>query len=524
MHRVIAAFVVVGLVASVSARQVAGEDAALAAIRAEGLERSQVMDTLFWLTDRHGPRLTGSPGFEEAGDFVVARLESWGTANVRRERFPYGTGWELVRFSAQMVEPRVMPIIGMPKAWTPGTNGPVTADVVLADLRTAADAAALAGTLRGRIVLSQPAREVRMLDGRIVLRMNDKDIEEALAPVSQDEEPETPATPPPADALTRAEIADFFVKEGVAAVIDRGSDAFTVSGGSDLSWQTQRVDGGTVFVGGAPRTVAPEDTVPQITIAVEHYNRMVRLLEHGVPVRMTLDVETKYHPEDPARPNGFNVIADIPGTDKADEVVLIGAHLDSWHGATGATDNATGVAAMMEAMRILKQTGLAPRRTIRIGLWGGEENGLLGSRHYVRTHLGTRQAPQPGLAKHVAYFNIDNGTGRVRGVWMQENDAAMAVFRDWIAPLRDLGVELLSPRRVTSTDHVAFDAVGVPGFQFIQERYEYRSRTHHSTMDFYDRVQEEDLKQIATVAATFAWKAANADEPLPRRNPVYDLR
>src|SRR5690606_13234511 len=227
-----------------------GEDAALAAIRAEGLERSQVMDTLFWLTDRHGPRLTGSPGFEEAGDFVVARLESWGTANVRRERFPYGTGWELVRFSAQMVEPRVMPIIGMPKAWTPGTNGPVTADVVLADLRTAADAAALAGTLRGRIVLSQPAREVRMLDGRIVLRMNDKDIEEALAPVSQDEEPETPATPPPADALTRAEIADFFVKEGVAAVIDRGSDAFTVSGGSDLSWQTQRVDGGTVFVGG----------------------------------------------------------------------------------------------------------------------------------------------------------------------------------------------------------------------------------------------------------------------------------
>lgn len=515
MHRLLAV-VMVCLAVPVVARQVTTEDEALAAIRAEGLERSQVMDTLFWLTDRHGPRLTGSPGFEEAGDWAMSRLEAWGASNVRRERFPYGPGWELVRFSAQMTEPRVMPIIGMPKAWTPGTGGPVAADVVRATVETAADAAALAGTLSGRIVLPQPAREVRMLDGRVVLRMNEKEIEEALAPLPPDE-PAPARTPPPADRLTSAQVMAFFKKEGVVAVIDRGSDTFTPSGGSDLSWQTQRVDGGTIFVGGAPRGIPPEETVPQITIAVEHYNRMVRLLDHGVPVRMTLDIETRYHPEDPALPNGFNVLADIPGTDKADEVVVIGAHFDSWHAATGATDNATGVSAMMEAVRILKAAGLAPRRTIRIALWGGEENGLLGSRHYVRTHLGPPDAPLPGLATHVAYFNIDNGTGKVRGVWMQDNASVTPIFERWIAPLGDLGVELLGPRRVTSTDHVAFDAVGVPAFQFIQERYEYRSRTHHSNMDFYDRVQPDDLKQIATVVATFAWRAATADAPLPRR-------
>ena len=245
---------------------------------------------------------------------------------------------------------------------------------------------------------------------------------------------------------------------------------------------------------------------------------MARLLDHNVPVKVALDIAAEYHPETAARPNGFNIIGEIPGTDRADEIVLIGAHFDSWHGATGATDNATGSAAMMEVLRIINAAGLKPRRTIRIALWGAEENGLIGSRTYVERHLGTPDAPKSGLAKHVAYFNLDNGTGKIRGIWMQGNTAVAPVFAAWIQPLKDLGVDILGPRPVTSTDHVSFDRVGVPAFQFVQERYEYNSRTHHSNMDFYDRVQAEDLKQIATVAAVFAWQAAVREQALPKKS------
>ncbi|MDQ3069506.1 MAG: M20/M25/M40 family metallo-hydrolase [Acidobacteriota bacterium] len=492
--------------------------AAIQKIRAEGLERSQVMDHLWALTDLYGPRLTGSPGFEQAGDWAVARLREWGVQNARKERFAFGRGWSLVRFSAQMTAPQVMPIIGMPKAWTPGTGGAVTADVVRVTLVTEEDAVKLRGTLRGKIVLTQPVRQVRMLDDRVVLRMNEKDIEEALS-----------VPPPPAGRgrgqgpaqtgrLTAAQITAFYKAEGVVALFDRGSDSDMSAGGSDLSWRTQRTDGGTVFVGGGgSRTDVPGAQVPQVTLAVEHYNRMVRLLEHNVPVTVALDIETRFHDETAAQPNGFNIVGEIPGTDKADEIVLIGAHFDSWHGATGATDNATGSAAMMEVLRILQTSGLKPRRTIRIALWGAEEHGLIGSRSYVETHLGTADALKPGAAKHVAYFNIDNGTGKIRGVWMQGNAAVAPIFGAWIAPLEDLGVEILGPRSVASTDHVSLDRVGVPAFQFVQERYEYNSRTHHSNMDFYDRVQADDMKQVATVVAVFAWQAAARDLPLPRK-------
>ena len=511
------------------------DSAAIQKIRDEGLNRSQVMETMFWLTDRHGPRLTGSPSFEDAGDWAVKQLQAWGVRNVRKERFPFGQGWSLERFSAQMTAPQVMPIIGMPKAWTPGTNGEVTASVIrVTPPATAADAAKLKGTLKGKIILTQPARAVRMLDDRIVLRMNEKDIEEALTtpppPAARGQGPGgrgqgagrgrgqgDPGGTAPA-RMTGAEVNAFYRAEGVVAVFDRGSDSDMSAGGSDLSWRTQRTDGGTVFVGGADRNAAPDTTVPQVTLAVEHYNRMVRLIEHNVPVQVALEIRTRYHPETPSRPNGFNIIGEIPGTDKADEIVLIGAHFDSWHGATGATDNATGSAAMMEVLRIIQTTGLKPRRTIRIGLWGAEENGLVGSRAYADTHLGTVAAPKPALAKHVAYFNIDNGTGRIRGVWMQSHPAVAPVFGSWIAPLKDLGVEILGPRSVSSTDHVSFDRLGVPAFQFVQERYEYNSRTHHSNMDFLDRVQADDMKQVATVVAVFAWQAANRDQPLPRKS------
>jgi hypothetical protein len=495
---------------------------AIAKIRQQGLEQSQVMEHLFWLTDAYGPRLSGSPGIEQAGDWVVRTLQSWGVQNVRKERFAFGKGWSLKSFHAQMVEPQVMPIIGMPKAWTPGVSGTVTAEVVRPVIRNEEDAAKYRGQLRGKIVLTQPAREVRLLDQeRIVLRMNEKDIEEARS------------LPPPRGGRgargggggggrgrgAAFNVTQFYQDEGVVALFDRGSDNDTSAGGSDLSWRTQRTDGGTVFVGsGGSRDAAAAGTgLPQITLAVEHYNRMVRLLDHEVPVRVELEVETAFHDEDPAQPNGFNIIGEIPGTDLADQVVLIGGHFDSWHGATGATDNATGSAAMLEVLRIFRDAGLRPRRTVRIALWGAEEQGLIGSRQYAQQYLGTADAPGPEHAAHSAYFNIDNGTGRIRGIWMEENEAVQPIFSAWIAPLRDLGVEILGPRSVGSTDHASIDRTGVPGFQFIQERLEYNSRSHHSTMDFYDRVQADDLRQIATVVAVFAWQTANRDALLPRK-------
>jgi hypothetical protein len=432
-----------------------------------------------------------------------------------------------------MTEPRVMPIIGMPKAWSAGTAGTVTADVVRPAITNAEEAAAWRGKLRGKIVLTQPARAVRMLEGRIVLRMDDKEIEEALS-----------APPPRGGGAGRAggggrgaggraagagrgagrggaaafNVNDFYKSEGVVALIDRGSDNDMSAGGSDLSWQTQRTDGGTVFVGaGGTRDETAGTGLPQVTIAVEHYNRMVRLLEHNLPVKMELNVDVAFRPETPEQPTSFNIIGELPGTDLANEIVLIGGHFDSWHGATGATDNATGCAAMMEVFRILRDAGLKPRRTIRIALWGSEEQGLIGSREYANRYLGTPAQPGPEHARHSAYFNIDNGTGKIRGIWMQQNEAVRPIFSAWIQPLKDLGVEILGPRSVSSTDHTNIDRTGVPGFQFVQERLEYNSRTHHSNMDYYDRVQVEDMKQMATVAAIFAWQTANRDEKLPRK-------
>jgi len=257
--------------------------------------------------------------------------------------------------------------------------------------------------------------------------------------------------------------------------------------------------------------------VPSATIAVEHYNRMVRNLERGLPVRVELNIQTTFFPETAGTPNGINVIADIPGNDLADEVVIMGAHLDTTPGATGATDNATGSAAMMEAARVIKTLGLRPRRTIRVALWGAEEQGLLGSKAYVTEHYGTDTATKPDHAKVAAYYNLDNGTGKIRGIWSQGNLGAMALFHEWIESVRDLGVNIVGPRAVGATDHASFDAVGIPGFQFIQERLEYNSRTHHSNMDFFDRVQRDDLVQQATVAAVFAWYTANTAEKLPRK-------
>jgi carboxypeptidase Q len=540
MLRKTAAFVV--LVGAFIAAPVAQTEridyTAIGQIRDEGLNRSQVMDTLFWLTDRYGPRLTGTPAMNDAGNWAMKKMTEWGLANVHREEWDFGRSWSLVRFSAHMVAPQIQPLIGFPKTWSIGTDGPVTADVVQTTIATDADLAKYKGQLKGKIVLSQPSRTVRMLEGPIIVRMDGELAAEAeTTPIPAQRgrggrggargaapgaavrgAPDDPSSEPPGGAAQSPQqfqqrVLQFYKDEGVVAVFDRGTDADTANMGSNLSVNQQHPDGGTVFPGTISRT-APA-TVPQVTLAVEHYNRMVRLIEHHVPVKVELDLRVQFH----ENVKGFNTIAEIPGADLAGEVVMLGAHFDSHPFATGATDNATGTTAMMEALRLIRTLGLKPRRTIRVALWGGEEQGLLGSKAYVLAHFGDPQtmALKPEHAKLAAYFNLDNGTGRIRGIWMQSNFAARPVFEQWIAPLKDLGVTILGPRNVASTDHSSFDNVGLPGFQFVQDRLEYNSRTHHSNMDVYDRVQRDDLVQQATVAAVFAYNAAMRDEKLPRK-------
>jgi carboxypeptidase Q len=488
--------------------------ATIGRIRDEGLNRSQVMDHVSWLSDVYGPRLTGSPAILQASDWVIKKVTDWGLTNAHREPWKFGKGWSLVRFSAHLIEPQIQPLIGFPIEWSAGTKGTVTGDVVRVQIANEVDFAKYRGKLAGKILLTQPARQVRMLEGPIILRMDDQwtaEAERTPVPAARPStgsgraggaatEDDTPGGGRGAAAF-RQKLSEFAAAEGALAIFERGSDSDMAAGGSDLTWQQQHPDGGTIFpAGAAPRDENAGSGVPRVTLAVEHYNRMIRVLDKGIPVKVELNVETKYYDE--AAMNGFNTVADIPGGDLASEVVLLGAHFDSHPYATGATDNATGSAAMMEAMRILKAIGVKPRRTIRLALWGGEEQGLLGSRAYVREHYADIETMtlKPDHAKLAAYFNSDNGTGRVRGIWMQNNLAVRPIFEQWMAPLRDLGVTILSPRPVTSTDHLSFDNAGLPGFQFV-----------------VDRVQRDDMVQQATVIAVFAYNAAMRDEKLPRK-------
>ena len=515
-------FISLGVAAQAQAPTV--DLATIARIKNEALTRSQVMDHVSWLADVYGPRVTGTPNFTQAAEWAVKRLNEWGLSNVHQERFAFGQGWRVERFSAHLISPVPQPIIGFPRTYSPSTKGPISGDVVQVDIQTDADFARYKGQLKDKIVLPQPARVVRMLEGRVVLVMNEDDLAEAMTmPIPRSSASTNSAGAstgaPPAPSPQR--IAEFFAAEGVAAVLERGSDTDVAGGYSGLSMTTQRVDGGTIFpTSGGSRDPKDKAQVPSATIAVEHYNRMIRMLDKKQPVRVELNIQASFYPETAETPNGINVIGEIPGTDLAHEVVILGAHLDTTPGATGATDNATGSSAMLEAVRVIKALGLRPRRTIRVALWGGEEQGLLGSRAYVAQHYGTAAKPTADHANVVAYYNLDNGTGKIRGIWGQENLAAMAIFRQWIDAVRDLGVEYVAPRSVGSTDHASFDNQGIPGFQFMQERLEYGSRTHHSNMDFVDRVQRDHLVQQATVVAVFAWYSANWPEKLPRTAPV----
>src|SRR4029078_5777560 len=402
------------------------------------------METLFWLTDRYGPRLTGSPAMEEAGAWTMKKMTAWGLANVHREEWDFGRSWSLERFGAHLVAPQIQPLIGFPKTWSPGTDAVFTADVVRASIASEADFAKYRGQLKGKIVLAQPARAVRMLEGPFIVHMDEALTEEAETtpipaergrggrgadPAGAGRGGEAPGAEPNDQPTGRgnaaqqfqARLQQFYKDEGVVAVFDRGSDSDTAAMGSDLSVQQQHPDGGTIFPGTVNRTTALTG-VPQVTLAVEHYNRMVRLIEHNVPVKVELDLRVQFH----ENTKGFNIVGEIPGSDLARDVAKLGAHFDSHSFATGAPDNATGSTAMLEALRIIKTLGLKPRRTIRVALWGGEEQGLLGWRAYVAAHFADPQTMElkPEHAKLAAYFNLDNGTGRIRGIWMQTNLAA----------------------------------------------------------------------------------------------------
>jgi len=512
------------LSAQPAARQsaVAGADpATIERIRTEATQRSQAVEHAWWLSEVYGPRPTGSPAFSQASEWAMKRFTEWGLKNVHQERFAFGQGWTIDRFAAHLVTPQTQPLIGQPRWFSPSTNGPVLSDVVHVRATNDGELAKYKGQLRGKIVIMQAPRAVRMLDGRLILRMGEQEWNEAMTM------PEPPATAPrtgPTDGQRAAvafqqTVQKFLVDEGVAVLLERGSDSDETPGGSDLSWMQRRVDGGTIFPSnGGSRDPDQPKQVPSATLAVEHYNRLARLLEHGQPVTVEVNIKTTFHPET-AGGNGINTIAEIPGSDLASEVVMLGAHLDSYPYAGGATDNATGSAAMMEAVRVMQGLGLKPRRTIRVALWAAEEQGLLGSRAYVQEHFyaaGTGTV-KPEHDKLAAYFNLDNGTGRILGVWGQGNAGAIKLFTEWGEAVKDLGFKAVSPRSVGSTDHASFENAGLPGFQFIQERLEYQARTHHSNMDTFDRIQPDDLKQQAAVAAVFAWYAANAPEKLPRK-------
>jgi len=495
--------------------QVPGVDqATIAKIRGEAITNSQAMETHWWLSEGLGPRPTGSPGYQAAADWAMKKFNEWGLKNVHVERFPFGQGWTIDRFSVHLLTPQPQPLIGLPRWYSGSTNGTVTSDVVYVKATNEAELSKYKGQLVGKIVVLQAPRRVRMLEDRVVLKMNDADWAEAMT--LPEPRPETRNTPPQFPQVLQR----FLVAEGAAVVLDRGGDGDLSAGGSDLSWQTQRVDGGTIFPGnGGSRDPKEAKQVPSATLAVEHYNRIVRLLEHGQPVRMEVNIQTKFHPETNPEGNAFNIIAEIPGSDLANEVVIMGAHFDTYPYATGSTDNTTGSTAMIEALRVIQKLGLKPRRTIRLCLWAAEEQGLLGSRNYVERHFfdSKTNTPKPEHAGVQAYFNLDNGTGRILGIWGQGNTGAMKNFEQWGQALKDLGWKNVSPRSVTQTDHGSFENAGIPGFQFIQERLEYNSRTHHSNMDTFDHVQPDDVKQQGAVAAVFAWYAANIPEKLPRK-------
>ena len=511
------------------------------------MNRSQVMATLSYLSDVIGPRLTGSPNMKRANEWTRHQLTKWGLQKAHLESWgPFGRSWELKEFSAQVIAPQTIPLIAFPKAWSPGVNI-ASGEVVYVDAKNETELQRFKGNLRGKIILTSSMREVparfeapgKRLTEKQLLALSDAPVPGTAGGTSFVNSPQFAAfMQSQAFAVKKLK---FFMEEGAALLIDSGAG-----------------DGGTLFVSAAnvPQeidqsspmaalrsmfmaSVNPYDKkaptiVPQIVLAVEHYNRIARMIQAGEKVQMKINFAAQFDDKDLM---AYNTIAEIPGSDKSDEIVMLGGHMDSWHAGTGATDNGAGVAVAMEAVRILQALKLKPRRTIRIGLWSGEEQGLFGSQAHVNKHFGKANesaeasfarmvdggggapsiTPGPEYDKLSAYFNLDNGTGKIRGVYLQGNEAVRPIFRQWLAPFRDMGAQTLSIANTGGTDHLPFDALGLPGFQFIQDQVEYDTRTHHSNQDVFDRIQADDMKQAATIMAAFVYNTAMRDEKLPRK-------
>lgn len=490
-------------------------------IRDEGFHRSEIMDTIKHITDVIGPRITNSPQQREAAEWTRQSLQNWGLENAALEEWgDFGRGWSFTRCDVQMVEPMRVPLFALPKAWTPGTDGPVRGEVIIAKIEEEEDFEEFRGKLEGKIVLVSDIRDVGIDDDDAMFQRYDADDLCRLQdfPIPDGKEPSWMEGYKKRLKFSK-QLRVFWLEEKVLALLELSSR-----------------DAGVIRVTGNRAYGIGEEPGPlQLAMITEHYNRLMRFVNDDKRVELIIDVKSAFHEDDP---KGYNVIAEISGTSKKREVVMLGGHLDSWHTGTGATDNASGVSVAMEAVRILKAIGIKPKRTIRIALWTGEEQGLLGSRGYVEKHFALRPEttdeeelklpkwvrkttwPLTTTQEHerlAAYYNLDNGSGRIRGIYTQENVAVKPIFEAWLKPFVDVGADTVSLRNTGSTDHVPFDRVGLPGFQFIQDQLEYFTRTHHSNLDVYDHVQRDDLMQSAVIMASFVYHTAMRDELLPRK-------
>jgi carboxypeptidase Q len=497
------------------------DDAAVAFFLDEGLQRSQVMEHLSWLCDVYGPRVTGSPNLRKAQQWSAKTFREMGLEPRTEKWGPFGRGWRCDHVTMAVTGDNPWPVLAYAKVWSPSASG--TAEVVHVAKLTKEQLEAM--DLKGKIVLIEDVRAVnepfdgysKRLDEKDLLRLADQQSAETQRPAER-------AAAARGDNDFRMgfqrgeEMRRIVQQKRPLAIVDRASKG----------------DYGTVFVQGASAVPKAEgerasaravdaDVIPQFTIAVEHYNRMCRLLAKGIPVTVALDLKVSFFDADL---DDYNVVADLAGGDAqiGDQFAMLGAHLDSWQSGTGSTDNGCGSAVVIEATRLIaeycKKNGVKPRRTVRAALWSGEEQGLMGSRAFVADHLGTHDAPKPEHAKVAGYFNLDNGTGKIRGVYLQGNEAVAPIFRRWLRPFHTHGASTLTLDDTGGTDHQSFHGAGVPGFQFIQDPVSYSPRTHHSNMDVWDHAVAEDLKQASVLMASFVWHTAQRDEMLPRHKVV----
>lgn len=492
----------------------------VAKIRDEGFNRSKVMDTVQHLTDVIGPRLSGSPQMKQANDWTRDKLTEWGMQNARLEAHDFGRGWHANYTMVHMVTPREVQLQAYPVSWHPGTNGVVEGEVMRVTINNEKDMEKYKGKLKGKILMVSDARTINDRDpnNEFFRRLD----EEALKARSEYRVPAGPTRSFNVKARLKRmqfqeQLAQFYLDEGALAMVRSSRRGAMFSDASGYSYQ----------VGKTP-------SLPAVSLAREHYNRLDRLMKAGERVSLRMDVSVTFSDDDT---NIYNTLADLPG--KTDEVVMIGAHLDSWHLGDGAVDNAAGSAVAMEAMRILSALDYQPKRTIRIGLWSGEEQGLIGARQHVAQHYADRPvSDDPDLAdapiswrksnqwpitttdqhgKFSAYYNLDNGSGKIRGIYAQGNSAAAPIFAKWLEPFHDLGAETVTLNNTGGTDHLAFDAVGLPGFQFIQDPLDYSSRLHHTQLDMMDHIYEKDLKQASVIMASFLYHTSEMDGLLPRK-------